>query len=306
MDKNPKFIRYLEKKGVFASVVSIRHLADLRSDIDALHEKGLLDETFYSEYANPYFEPQLPRNFGKAKSIIVVSIPQPKIRTTFCYNGRQMHLTVPPTYFDYYPTYRRVKSLLIEAFRPKSYRFARAVLPVKTLAVRSGLALYGRNNITYIPKYGSFHRLMAFYSDYESPIDNWNERRALPLCDKCKACANVCPTNAIQKERFLLHVERCLPFFNEKDSKHAFPDWIDPSAHNCIVGCMLCQKACPYDKDIINWCEDRGIFSEEETAYLLKGKFTGIKAKKMDKKLKRVGLDLTIFPRNLKVFISKR
>jgi len=194
---------------------------------------------------------------------------------------------------------------LDEAFRPKSYRFARAILPVKTLAVRSGLALYGRNNITYIPKYGSFHRLLAFYSDYDSPIDNWYEKKSLPQCDKCKACINACPTNAIQKNRFLLHAERCLPFFNEKDSKNKFPNWIDASAHNCIVGCMLCQRACPYDKEVIDWYDDRGKFDEEETAYLLKGKFTGIKAKKMDNKLKRIGLDLTIFPRNLNVLLAK-
>jgi len=57
---------------------------------------------------------------------------------------------------------------------------------------------------------------------------------------------------------------------NEKKSKHAFPEWVPPDAHNALIGCMRCQKACPYDKDVADWYEDRGEFSEQEVAYLLK------------------------------------
>ena len=306
MTEKLRFIQYLEKNGCSASIVSIDHLEELGADVRSLHDKGFLDDKFYDEYAKTFFTPELPKRLQKAKSIIVLSIPQPMIRTTFHWKGETMHFIVPPTYYDFYRIYRRVRPLLDEAFRPKHYKFIRANLPVKTLAVRSGLALYGRNNITYVPKYGSFHRLMAFYTDYDSPVDNWQEKKALSLCDKCKACLNACPTGAIHEDRFLLHAEKCLPFFNEKDSKNKFPKWIDGSAHNSMIGCMLCQKACPYDKNVIGWYEDRGSFSEDETEYLLKGKFSGNKAKRIQKKLKKIGLDLTIFPRNLEILLNKR
>lgn len=195
---------------------------------------------------------------------------------------------------------------MTDAFKPESPRFMKATLPLKLLAVRSGLALYGRNNITYVPKFGNFHRLIAFYSDYHSPVDNWQEKKALPLCASCKACLNACPTKAIQKDRFLIRAERCLSYLNEKDSKHEFPKWLNASAHNSIVGCMHCQRVCPYDKDMLGWYEDRGNFNEEETAYLLMGKFSGQKAKRIERKLKRVGLDLTLFPRNLEVLLNRR
>ena len=91
----------------------------------------------------------------------------------------------------------------------------------------------------------------------------------LEECEKCQACIKGCPTNAIASDRVLLHAERCIPFFNE--SKDDFPDWLDPSWHNALVGCMICQKICPVNKDFVDWIDDKAEFSEEETALLLKG-----------------------------------
>ncbi|HDP96244.1 MAG TPA: 4Fe-4S dicluster domain-containing protein [Euryarchaeota archaeon] len=193
---------------------------------------------------------------------------------------------------------------MADGFKPRSYRVEKARLPVKLLAVRSGLALYGKNNLTYVPRYGSFHRLMAYYTDYDSPKDYWQEKKSLPLCDNCKACLDACPTKAVQKDRFMIQADICLTYLNEKDSKHGFPDWVDISAHNSLVGCMHCQRACPYDKSVLNWYEDRIIFSEKETSYLLKGKYSGVRAEKIEKKLNKIGLDLTLFPRNLIVLLS--
>lgn len=301
---SPKFIRNLEKKGVFARVVSIKHLDELGSEIRSLHDSGKLNDDFYKDYAKSFFSPAPPKSLPGAKSIIVLAIPQPMLRATFSWKGKEVRGTIPPTYADYYKIFRRERRLLADAFGQEMYRFVKAVLPLKLLAVRSGLAMYGRNNVTYISKSGSFHRLMAFYSDFDSPVDNWQEKRALPKCAKCIACLKACPTGAIRKDRFLIRAECCLSYLNEKGSKHAFPKWVDASAHNSIVGCMRCQAACPYDRDVIGWCEDRVRFSEEETAYLLRGKYSGAKAAKIEKKLKTIGLDLSIFPRNLKALID--
>jgi epoxyqueuosine reductase len=305
MSDSPKFIRNLEKEGVLARVVSIEHLDELGTEIRSLHDDGCLNDTFYKDYSKPFFTPKLPKRFTRAKSIIVLAIPQPMLRATFLWEGKEVKGNIPPTYSDYFRTYRSGRHLLADALGEESSRLVRAVLPLKLLAVRSGLAMYGRNNITYLHGRGSFHRLMAFYSDYDTPVDNWQEKRALPKCAKCNACMKACPTGAIRKDRFLISAERCLSYMNEKDSKHPFPKWVPSSAHNSIVGCMCCQAACPYDKDVIGWREDRGRFSEEETAYLLRGRFSGSKAAKIEKKLKRLGLDLSIFPRNLEVLIAQ-
>jgi epoxyqueuosine reductase len=306
MSGKPRFIQLLEKKGYYSSVVSIDHLEELGAEIRSLHDAALLNDDFFNEYASPYFTPRLPRDFPDAKSIIVVATPQSALRTTFNWKGQVVRFIVPPTYYDEQKVTSRARRLLKEAFEPESHRFVRAVLPIKLLAVRSGLAFYGRNNITYVPSIGSFHRLTAFYSDYDSPVDYWQEKRALPACGKCRACLTACPTGAISSDKFLIRVEKCLTYLNEKNSKHGFPGWVNPAAHNCLVGCLRCQMACPYDKGLIENYEDRGTFSGAETAYLLKGKFSGAKSKAMNEKLKRVGLDITLFPRNLEVLLAQK
>ena len=289
-------------------MVLIKHLDELGSEIRSLHDKGLLADAIYNYTGTqrPYHTPRVPRNFPNAKSIIIVAIPQPIIRTTFHWKKKELHLAVPPTYYDANKVAARARKLLTEGFRPKKYRLVRAQLPQKLLAVRSGLALYGKNNITYIPKHGSFYRPTAFYSDYESPIDHWQEKKALPLCEKCKACYNACPTKAIQRDRFLLKANDCLTYLNEQSSEKPFPEWLEASAHNALIGCLRCQKVCPYDKGVANWYEDRGEFSEEETQFLLQGRFSGKKAERIERKLRRLGLDLTSFPRNLEVLIASR
>jgi epoxyqueuosine reductase len=305
MAVKPDFIQRLEKRGFCASVVSSKHLDELGAEIRALHSAGKLYDDLFHQYENQYFNPRLPKSFQNAKSIIIISIPQSMIRTTLHWKGKTLQFVVPPTYYDGNKITRLARQVLKKALGPKNYRLVRAALPQKLLAVKSGLTMYGRNNITYAPGFGSFHRLTSFFTDYESPTDYWGEKRALPLCSKCTACMRACPTGAIGKDRFLIHVERCLTYLNEKSSKNAFPDFVGREAHNALIGCMRCQKACPYNKDVAERYQDRGVFSEEEVAFLLKGEFKGPKAAKMERKLKRIGLDLSIFPRNLKVLLDR-
>jgi len=293
----------LEKNGCMGRIISVEHLNEIREEIESRHRKGLFDETLYQEVLTS-FKYRKPVGLPSAKSIAVVAVPQPTIKIKFHWRGRVFSLILPPTYIDYVKIDRYVKGLMRQSLRPKSYKFIRAILPVKTLAVRSGLALYGRNNISYIPKYGSFHRLSAFFTDYPCSEDQWQEPRMLPKCQECRICVKACPAGAITEERFLIKAERCLTYLNEKPQDHQFPGWVDPLWHNAIVGCMICQRVCPYNKNVLAWSEDRGEFNEEETEYLLRGEFSGERAAKMGGKLKRVGLDLTLFPRNLKPMLT--
>jgi epoxyqueuosine reductase len=282
------------------SFVSITHLDEIREKIESLRHGGLLAEPIFKAYLS-YFRYQKPASLPKAKFIAVVAVPQPQIRITFNWQGKSIPVVVPPTYNDVVKINRRLRGLLKEKLG-KNYSFVHAILPYKQLAVRSGLAKYGLNNITYIPKYGSFHRLTAFFTDYESE-DQWQEPKVLEACDGCKKCIKACPTGAITEERFLLKAERCLTYFNEKTAEEVFPNWVKPMWHNAIIGCMFCQRVCPYNKDILSWYENRGEFSQDETAYLLGGEYTGRKAGRINEKLQRVGLDLNSFPRNLQALL---
>jgi epoxyqueuosine reductase len=118
---------------------------------------------------------------------------------------------------------------------------------------------------------GSFMRLTAVYSDAPCKIDSWQKTKMMTRCTDCRICRKVCPTGAISSERFLLHAEKCLTYHNEKEAKIPFPDWIKPEWHNCIVGCIRCQAACPENKPFLNMVGETAEFTEEETKLLLGG-----------------------------------
>lgn len=292
----------MERTGFEVRTISVDHLEDIRNDIEAL--KGEVDDEFWKENLSN-FRYELPPELPDAKSIIVVARPQPSLVVTLRHNGESWGLTIPPSYADAAKVDQDALEALGKALSPSSYRYVKAYLPLKTLAARSGLVKYGKNNIAYIPRFGSFHRLTAFFSDLPCAEDQWQEREGLPGCDDCHACVRTCPTGAITEDRFLIRAERCLTNMNERDASVPFPDWVDPQAHNALVGCMRCQRVCPYNRMALDFTSARGELSEEETALLLSGQWEGEAAAALDEKLKGMGLSLSLFPRNLKVLLRQ-
>jgi epoxyqueuosine reductase len=292
-----------EERGLKGRVVSSRHLQDLQNEIESHHTQGLFDEEFYQEGLS-FFSFLPPDDFPSAESLIVVAVPRPQTKISFTWGGKTLTLILPPTYMGFKEIKPQIESLLAEWLAPEGYHVASSLLPRKLLAVRSGLAEYGRNNISYILGMGSFFHLSVFYSDLPCQQDIWCESRMMDRCQNCKICQIKCPTDAITAERFLLHAERCLVFHNERSADHPFPDWIDPTSHNCLVGCMLCQQFCPENKAFLECFDGNETFSHEETSLLLKGASSNQFPVETLAKLERLGLleYLEILPRNLGVF----
>jgi epoxyqueuosine reductase len=189
------------------------------------------------------------------------------MRMVFHRQGTRVPVVVPPTYVSYLPRTERVQAVLATWLGHEGYRLSKALLPLKTLAVRSGLADYGRNNICYVAGMGSYLQLVAAFSDLPCDGDPWREPKALDRCKSCFACLRQCPTGAISRDRFLLHAERCLTFHNEAGGE--FPSWIEPSWHHCLIGCLRCQTICPENQAVREWFEDRAEFAEQETTRLM-------------------------------------
>jgi epoxyqueuosine reductase len=283
-----------------AQIVSIDRLADLREDIEAGRRNGLYDDDLYREYLGGFvFGP--PAGLKDVRSVVVLAVGQPQVRFTFCRDGKAMAVIVPPTYLHAPETDRKAGETLAALLARAGYRAAPAVLPKKLLAVRSGLATYGRNNVTYVPGLGSFHRLSAFYTDMPCDADQWHELAMLDSCGKCRLCYTLCPTGAIDKGRFLVHAERCIVFHNEKPATVPFPSWLDSSWHNCLVGCIRCQRLCPENRDRINLFADGCVFDQEETDLILTGTPLDRLPVSLAKKLEAHDLAglLDLLPRNL-------
>ncbi|NIO48431.1 MAG: FeS-binding protein [Candidatus Aminicenantes bacterium] len=257
----------LESEGGKGKIVSINHVEDLKKELEKAYQSDLFDDEFYQKELTG-FNFRTPEHNPDAKSLIVVAVPQPLIRVIFNLDGKPFPCLIPPNYN--HKTDGRAKKILESRLKQGGYHLKRARLPLKPLAVHSGLAQYGRNNISYVQGMGSFHRLVAFYSDFPCLEDNWGDLRIMERCDACRACQKICPTDAIPSDRFLLRAERCISFFSETQGE--FPLWLEPSWHNCLVGCFLCQKVCPADKDFLEIIEEGPIFSPLETKFILQAK----------------------------------
>jgi len=258
--------QYLDERGYRGRAMSPEHIHDLYEAVEGRHARGDLDEEFYQQQLTGFsYVP--PAELPDPVSLIVVAVPAPQVRVVFAWQGGRFPLIIPPTYVGYRATTRRVVQELAAFLEPWGYRAAATSLPLKTLAVGSGLGAYGRNNICYVPGMGTFHQLVGCYSDFPCAQDQWPGPTMLPRCEKCRACAQVCPTGAISSERFLLHAERCLTFHNERERE--FPAWIDPSSHHVLIGCMQCQRSCPENKPFLSWVVEGVQFAEDETRLLL-------------------------------------
>jgi len=294
-----------EERGLTLRQVSAQHLQELRSDVETPHLKGLFDEEFYQERLIS-FDWDPPEALPDATSIIVVAVPDPQRRITFEWQGQPVPATVPPTYLYWQSVDKRVEDALSENLQPDGYNVALANLPKKLTAVHGGLAAYGRNNVTYVSGRGSFHRLVVLWSDLPCSDDRWQELRMMEACEKCQACQRACPTGAIDPARFLLRAECCLPFLNEKPPEVPFPAWENPSWHNCLVGCLHCQKVCPANREVRDWMEGDEAFSEGETTLLLDGVPQEHLPPETLARLERLDLIelLDVLPRNLGVLLS--
>lgn len=285
-----------------AKSMSVSHLDQVREDVERWQRQGALDGELYANYL-ARFKYQVPESFSEAKSLIVVAVPQPICELTFVWEGKRIPAVVPPTYANAVEVDMEIVDLL-EKGDGNGVHLMRAILPHKTLAARTGLVEYGRNNITYVTGFGSFHRLTSFFTNRELP-DDWQERQVMERCAECGACQKACPTQAIAEDRFLLHAERCITYHNEMPAETPFPSYISEGMHNAVVGCMICQKVCPANAKVKDWMVHCRELNEEETKFLIKGDFSGPRGKAMAAKLEPLGLELNLFPRNLQALFDR-
>jgi epoxyqueuosine reductase len=262
--------RALEAHGHKGGLVPIERLRAIRREFESMRECGATHPDLSSKWLSVFrFEP--PAEVPDARSVIVTATPRPPSRFTFDLGAGQLTALVPPSYQHGVRDRDRVQGVAAAALRPWGFTIAEANLPKKRLAAESGMARYGRNNITYVRGMGSYLRLDAFFSDLPCERDSWIEPQLMERCRTCAACRESCPTGAIPNDRFLLRAELCIPFHNEEPNDVPFPDWLERSVHHCLVGCMRCQTVCPENAERLGCVVEAERFGREETELLARG-----------------------------------
>lgn len=149
---------------------------------------------------------------------------------------------------DYHKTLRSRLKKMAQAIEAKigdyAYRVFVDSAPVleKALARDAGLGWIGKHTNLLDRGAGSFFLLGEIYTDLPLPID----RPVSAHCGSCRACLDVCPTQAIVAP-YELDARRCISYLTI-ELKSSIPLEFRSAIGNRVFGCDDCQLFCPWNK----------------------------------------------------------
>ncbi len=131
------------------------------------------------------------------------------------------------------------------------YKLTLDVHPVleRDLAYRSGLGWFGKNSMFISKEHGSFVLLGSLLLNQR--MDLKEKAMDIDHCGNCRACIDICPTNAIDIETRTIITSECIStytieLFKEEDTPPKIK-WHGGE----IFGCDLCQDVCPWNKKVL-------------------------------------------------------
>ena len=110
------------------------------------------------------------------------------------------------------------------------------------LAARSGLGWRGKHSLVLHREAGSMFFLGEIFLNVAFPPTP----AVSAHCGNCRACMDVCPTQAIVGEG-VVDARRCISYLTIEHAG-SIPETLRPLMGNRIYGCDDCQLACPWNK----------------------------------------------------------
>ena len=113
----------------------------------------------------------------------------------------------------------------------------------KVWAEAAGLGWIGKHSNLINRRRGSWLLLGHLLLSLELPADEPAE----PLCGRCTACIDGCPTGAIV-EPFVVDSRRCIAYHTIENRDSELPPAISGAMAPWVAGCDICQDVCPWNQ----------------------------------------------------------
>lgn len=297
---NNKLEKIAAEHGDRLKIIPVERLRELKEIIRDFKEQEELND-FQKWIVNSLYKYEIQQEDFTANSIILIAVHHPfYAKVDFSRNGEKRTFLSLVS-----PDLKKTEAYLKKFASQNGFTIKKVKnLPFKRLGVHSGLAEYGRNNITYVSGLGSNFSYAAYLTDMICEQDTWGDLKNAEVCQKCNLCMENCPTGAIRRDRFLIDNQKCLSCVNEVPGE--FPEWIPSTAHHTLYDCLICQNVCPMNREQRDDVLEGVAFTEEETEMLLSGKPVKTFSKDLKSKIYMLGIDdwYAAIPRNLKTLFE--
>jgi len=137
-----------------------------------------------------------------------------------------------------------IKECLNEKGYNAAKRERRQEMPLKLLAVKAGIGMYGKNSLVHAEGFDSWINLGCVITD--APLETEERPYKISDCGDCTACIEACPTNAI-KAPYKVMPSLCLAKWLDGAP---IPRQLREKVGNRLTGCEICQEVCPKNQGL--------------------------------------------------------